>query len=122
MFLQFGLKSICELKMDNHYVIFTNGKMIDCQPQNQPINASKDYTVIEFKFNPNLTKLSLDENNNIIQTNIISNDKRILQLVMKYLQSNNIFKYADKVNKGELEYANFQKHIENSLDFKLLNE
>ena len=78
--------------------------------------------MIEFKFNPNLTKLSLDENNNIIQTNIISNDKRILQLLMKYLLTNNIFKYADKVNNGELEYDKFIKHIENSLDFKLLNE
>ena len=42
--------------------------------------------------------------------------------VMKYLLTNNIFKYADKVYNGELEYDKFIKHIENSLDFKLLNE
>ena len=41
---------------------------------------------------------------------------------MKYLLSNNIFKYANKVNNGELDYGNFQKHIENSLDIKLLND
>ena len=108
--------------MDNYYVIFRNGKMIDYQLKGNPVNASKDDTVIEFKFDPKITKLSLDENNNIIQTNIISNDKRILQLVMKYLLTNNIFKYADKVNNGELDYDKFIKHIENSLDFKLLNE
>ena len=108
--------------MDSYYVIFRNGKLIDYQLKSNPVNASKDDTVIEFKFDPNLTKLSLDENNNIIQTNIISNDMKILQLVMKYLLTNNIFKYADKVNNGELEYDKFIKHIENSLDFKLLNE
>ena len=96
--------------------------MIDYQLKGNPVNASKDDTVIEFKFDPNLTKLSLDENNNITQTNIISNDKRILQLVMKYLLSKNIFKYANKVNTGELDYDKFIKHIENSLDFKLLND
>ena len=110
MFLQFGLKSIYDLKMDNYYVIFRNGKMLDYQTKDNPINASKDDTVIEFKFDPNLTKLSFDENNNIIQTNIISNGKRILQLVMKYLLTNNIFKYACKVNNGELEYNKFIKH------------
>ena len=108
--------------MDNYYVIFRIGKMIDYQLKVDPVNASKDDTVIEFKFDRNLTKLSLDENNNIIQTNIRSNDKRILQLVMKYLLTNNIFKYADKVNNGELEYNKLIKHKENSLDFKLLNE
>ena len=96
--------------------------MVDYQLKGNPVNANKDDTVIEFKFDPNLTKLSLDENNNIIQTNIISNDKRILQLVMKYLLTNNIFKYANKVNTGELDYDKFIKHIESSLDFKLLNE
>ena len=108
--------------MDNYYVIFRNGKMIDYQLKGNPVNANKDDTVIEIKFDPNLTKLSLDENNNIIQTNIISNDKGILQLVMKYLLTNNIFKYANKVNTGELDYNKFIKHIENSLDFKLLND
>ena len=96
--------------------------MIDYQLKGNPVNGSKDDTVVEFKFNPNLTKLSLDENNNIVQTNILSNDKRILQLVMKYLLTNNIFKYANKVNTGELDYDKFIKHIEYSLDFKLLNE
>ena len=108
--------------MDNYYVIFRNGKMIDYQLKGNPVNANKDDTVIEFKFDPNLTKLSLDENNNIVQTNIISNDKKILQLVMKYLLTNNIFKYANKVNTGELDYDKFIKHIENSLEFKLLND
>ena len=97
--------------------------MIDYQLlKNGVLNANENDTVIEFKFDPNLTKLSLDENNNIVQTNIISNDKRILQLVMKYLLTNNIFKYANKVNTGELDCDKFIKHIENSLDFKLLND
>ena len=97
--------------MDSYYVILRNGKMIDYQLKGNPVNASKDDTVTEIKFNPNLTKLSLDENN-----------KRILQLVLNYLLTNIIFKYADKVNNGELDYDKFIKHIENSLDFKLLNE
>ena len=97
--------------------------MIDYQLMRRgAVNASEDDTVVEFNFDPSLTKLSLDENNNIIRTNIISNDKKILQLVMKYLLTNNIFKYANKVNTGELDYDKFIKHIENSLDFKLLNE
>ena len=67
--------------------------------------------------------LFLDENNNVIENNITNNNnKRLLQLVMKYLLSNNIFEYANKVDTGELAYSDFIKHIENSLDFKLLNE
>ena len=108
--------------MDNYYTIFRNGKTIDYQKANQILNANEKDTVIEFKFDPNVTNLLLDENGDIIQTNIISNDKRILQLVMKYLLSINIFKYANKVDNGELAYSDVQKHIENSLDFKLLNE
>ena len=46
--------------------------MIDYQLKGNPVNASKDDTVIEFKFDPNLTKLSLDENNNIIQLGVSS--------------------------------------------------
>ena len=107
--------------MDNYYTTLRNGKMIDYQKTNQVLNANEKDTVIEFRFDPNVTNLSLDENGNIIQTNNISNDKGILQLVMKYRLSN-IFKYAKKVNNGELVYSDFQKHIENSLDFKLLNE
>ena len=45
--------------MDNYYVIFRNGKMIDYQPQNQSVNASKDDTAIEFKFDPILTNYPL---------------------------------------------------------------
>ena len=71
--------------------------MIDYQKANHTLNASENDTVIEFRFDPNVTNLSFDANGNIVQTNIISNHKRILQLVMKYILSNNINKYAKKL-------------------------
>ena len=74
--------------MHNYYVIFRNGKMIDYQKTTfdcQTLNANENDTVFELKFDPNITTLSLDANGKFDQTNIISNDKRILQLVMKYL-------------------------------------
>ena len=41
---------------------------------------------------------------------------------MKYLLSNNIFKYANEINNGEFAYSYFQKQTENSLALKILNE
>ena len=65
-------------------------------------------TVFESKFDPNITILQFDENNYIIQTNFISNNKRILQFVMKNLLSNTIFKYASSVNNEELAHSIFE--------------
>ena len=79
--------------------------MIDYQNINNVsgVNAGEDDIVFEVKFDSHTTVLSLDENGNfIIENNITNNDKRILQLVMKCLLSNNIIKYANKVNIGEI--------------------
>ena len=71
--------------MDNYYVIFRNGKMIDYQKTSQTLNANENDIVFELKFETNITTLSLAANGNNVQTIFISNDKRILQRVMKYL-------------------------------------